>query len=116
MLVALARNFGRGPYSLGKIAQKEGISLPYLERIIARLKNKGLVHSVRGMSGGYILGKTPGKMTVGEVISVLESPLISRSCFLCQRKIDCGTKIVWAKINQNLRQTLNNLTIADLLK
>lgn len=115
LMIELAKTYGHGPRSLSKVALKEGISLPYLERIVSRLKSKGLVKSVRGVSGGYILGRKPKELTVGEVIDVLERPLNFSGCLICRKKVDCGTKMVWEKVNQNVVQTLNSLTLNDLI-
>ena len=70
-MVQLAKNYSREPYSLNKISRLEGISLAYLERLMAALKKKGLVESVKGAKGGYILAKTPAKVTVFEIVEAL---------------------------------------------
>lgn len=114
-MVALAKNYGRGPASLTKIAQREKIPFHYLERIVASLKGQGLVQSVRGAAGGYLLGKSPARVKVGEIVGVLEKPWMGWSCVICQKEVGCGTKIVWERISHELSRTLNSLTLKDLI-
>lgn len=114
-MVELARHFGAGPYSLAEVAKKEKISLAYLERIIAFLKRKNLVKASRGKTGGYELIKSPSEVNIGEIVETLEGPIKDENCVLCRRRIDCGTKIVWQKVQKSLKETLNKLTLEDLL-
>ena len=75
-MMDLAANYGEGPVSLKRIAERHQLSEHYLEQLIAPLRNAGLVKSVRGAYGGYKLSKAPEDITAGEVIRVLEGPII----------------------------------------
>ena len=108
--------------SLKKISQKENISFDYLEKIISQLEKKGLVGAKRGIRGGYFLKRSPQKISVGEIISTLESTMFPVKClakekrYNCPRKKTCRTVNVWRKVQEVLNSTLNSITLADLLK
>src|SRR5690606_5119658 len=72
IMMELARNFGQGPVSLRKIAELHDLSEHYLEQLISPLRNAGLVKSIRGAYGGYVLAKEPAEITAGDVIRILE--------------------------------------------
>lgn len=80
MMMELANHYGEGPLSLKSIADKHKLSEHYLEQLIAPLRNSGLVKSIRGAYGGYILSKAPKEITAGDIIRVLEGP--DQSCGL----------------------------------
>ncbi|MCL6581714.1 MAG: Rrf2 family transcriptional regulator, partial [Firmicutes bacterium] len=70
----LARHHGEGPLPLKAVAEEQGIPEAYLEQLVAALRRAGLVRSVRGAQGGYVLSRSPEKITVGDVVRVLEGP------------------------------------------
>ena len=72
MMMELEQRFNGNPVQMGEIAQKQGISVKYLEQIIIPLKKAGFITSVRGPKGGHLLAKPPDEITVGEIIKVLE--------------------------------------------
>lgn len=72
-LVELALAAGRGPVSAARIASRQSLSLAYLEQLLHRLKRRGLVSSIRGPRGGYVLAKDPVRITMADVVRVLES-------------------------------------------
>ena len=71
-LVELALAAGRGPVSATAIAKRQGLSVAYLEQLLHRLKTHGLVTSIRGPRGGYVLAKEPDRMTMAEVVRILD--------------------------------------------
>lgn len=75
IMIELAKRHGEGPISLKSIAQTNDLSEHYLEQLIAPLRNAGLVRSIRGAYGGYVLGKDPSTITAGDIIRVLEGPI-----------------------------------------
>ena len=75
IMIELAKNHGEGPISLKSIAQRHDLSEHYLEQLVAPLRNAGLVKSIRGAYGGYILGNEPSHITAGDIIRVLEGPI-----------------------------------------
>ena len=75
ILIELAKNYGKGPISLKAIANSKQLSEAYLEQIISPIRNNGLVKSVRGPHGGYVLAKPASQITAFEMISFLEGPI-----------------------------------------
>jgi Rrf2 family protein len=71
----LAVRFGRGPTSIGEIAKAQAIPPRFLEAILAQLKRAGLVESRRGNEGGYVLARTPARVSVGDVLRVVQGAL-----------------------------------------
>ncbi len=94
-MVFLAARTDDKPVPLPEIAQGEGIPAPFLERILARLRQSGLVRATRGVSGGYQLARSPGAIAVGEVVTALEGPLSLVGCLpdeaACQRAGSCAS-------------------------
>lgn len=120
-LVNLAKNQGKAPYSLAKIAKEEKISLAYLERLFASLKRAEIVQSVKGVNGGYRLVKSPSKLAIKDIFMALEGSLAPYVCAgiggLCVKKgCDCQSKLVWQKLDQGITKTLNSIKLSDLIK
>lgn len=76
----LTDNYGKDPVSIRTIAEEKGISVPYLEQLFTKMKKAGLVNSVRGAHGGYILAKPPGEISIGEVLDALEGQTKLNCC------------------------------------
>lgn len=110
-MMALAKNYGEGPTSLKQIAQENNLSEHYLEQLASPLRNAGLVKSVRGAYGGYILAREPEKITAGEVIRVLEGPI---SPVEVLEDEEPAKRNLWIKIRDAVKEVLDSTTIADL--
>ena len=116
----LAMAYGKGPISLKSVAERQGLSENYLEQLIAPLRRVGLVHSIRGAQGGYVLARDPHSMTVGDIIRVLEGPIAPVDCVAeetageyCTRP-GCVTRNVWAKLRDSMIKVLDSISLADL--
>ena len=106
-----------GLTSLRDVSRAQDISLAYLEQIVAPLREKGLLQSVRGAQGGYRLGRPPGEITVGDVLRALGGALVPVTCLgqgECQREGSCATQSVWRTVHDRLSETLDSITLADL--
>lgn len=118
----LAQNYGSGPIPLNNIARRNNISEHYLEQLIAVLRKAGLVKSVRGAQGGYILSKSPETITVGDIIRVLEGPIAPVDCVNedepehCENADFCITRNIWAKVRDSVAQVLDSITLKDMLE
>lgn len=118
----LALHDGKGPIPLRNIADSQNISEHYLEQLIAVLKKDDLVNSVRGAQGGYMLSKTPNKITVGEILRALEGEIAPSDCVLdtdennCTREEYCVTKTVWVKIRNSINDVIDSITLADMVE
>lgn len=119
-LLQLALFYGRGPVHLKEIAKKQQISLKYLEQLIASLKAAGLVKSVRGAKGGYLLSRPPEEIPLIEVFQVLEGSLAPVECVedakTCERAGSCATRDVWKDMKEALDKVLDPLTLKDLVQ
>ena len=119
MILDLAQHYGKGAVQLGEIANRQNISLKYLEQIIRPLKQAGFVKSFRGAKGGHILNKPPEEVTVGEVVSVLEGGKTLVNCDqepeVCNRVDSCVTRYIWMEAAAAMYDRLAAITFADLL-
>lgn len=110
-MIELAKNHGEGPISLKTIASANDLSEHYLEQLIAPLRNAGLVKSIRGAYGGYILGNEPAKITSGDIIRVLEGPI---SPVEALEDEEPAKKHLWMQIRDAVKDVLDNTTLEDL--
>lgn len=121
-VVELAGAYPRGPLPLREIAQAQEVSPAYLEQIMLALRRAGLVASVRGARGGYILARHPQEITVGQVVRALEGPIAPVSCaseqdtVLCDRAASCPARRAWLRLRDGIAQALDTTTIAELLE
>ncbi|WHX99425.1 Rrf2 family transcriptional regulator [Neobacillus sp. DY30] len=111
IMIELAKNQGEGPTSLKTIAQSNDLSEHYLEQLIAPLRNAGLVKSIRGAYGGYILADTPTKITAGDVIRVLEGPITLVEGIEDEEP---AQRELWIRIRDAIKSVLDNTTLEDL--
>ncbi len=79
-MIELTQNFGKGVVQRRELAERQGIPLGFLEMILLQLKNSGLVGSRRGIHGGVFLIKDPQKVTLGQIIRILDGPLAPIGC------------------------------------
>jgi Rrf2 family transcriptional regulator, cysteine metabolism repressor len=111
IMIELAKKHGEGPTSLKSIAQTNDLSEHYLEQLIAPLRNAGLVKSIRGAYGGYILGKEPEKITAGDIIRVLEGPISPVEGIEDEEP---AKRELWMRIRDAVKDVLDNTTLEDL--
>ena len=115
----LAAEYGKAPLQIKTIARREGISIKYLEQIISILKISGLVLSIRGPKGGYLLSKPPNTIKLSEVFAILEGPLVTVECLehpeFCPRCADCVTRQVWLEMQEAMIAVLEARTLQDLV-
>ena len=121
MMLELALNYGYGSIPLNKIADKQSLSVTYLEQLISPLRKNGLVQGIRGSQGGYVLSKNPKDITVGEIIRILEGPLAPSECVLekeeyeCVNADNCATRIIWEKITESINNVIDSITLQDMV-
>ena len=118
----IARHYGNGPISIKEIAERQGISFSYLEQILHKLGKAGLIESVRGPAGGYLLGRKPSELTIGDIVRVLEGPIALSHCLEpgesadCYQADDCVARMVWAKVGAKIEEALDSISFDDLLQ
>ena len=119
-LLSLALHTEReGPTSVRDIAERTGLPQPYLEQILLALKGAGLVRSKRGVGGGYVLARTPADITLGEIVSAVDGPIVVGDFGLphqdgaCDHEGQCVLLDVWAEAGDHMRRHLDSFTLAD---
>ncbi|MBH5317091.1 Rrf2 family transcriptional regulator [Paenibacillus sp. GSMTC-2017] len=112
IMMELAMKFGEGPISLKSIAEKNQLSEHYLEQLVAPLRNAGLVKSIRGAYGGYILSKEPSQITSGDIIRILEGP-ISPVDFT--EEDDPAKRNLWLRIRDSIAEVLDSTTLENMI-
>ena len=104
LMLDLARHFDQGPVHLKDVANREGISVKYLEQLIIPLKKNGLVTSVQGPKGGHILARPPESISFAEIIKSLETSASLVECVdspqSCSRSEECPTRDIWQQIGR----------------
>lgn len=121
LMLDLAQNDTNEPIRIKDIAARQEISDKYLEQIISVLNRAGYVKSIRGPQGGYFLVKEPSFYTVGMILRLTEGSLAPVACLedetnACARQGDCVTLMLWEKINEAVRDVVDNITLEDLLE
>ena len=117
-MLDVALHSHQGPVPLADISERQGISLSYLEQLFSRLRKHGLVASVRGPGGGYLLGKEANAIAVGEVITAVDESVDATKC---QGKEGgqggerCLTHVLWRDLSVRISEFLNNITLAELV-
>jgi len=120
-LIDLAANESSRATPLREISERQNISEQYLEQLFASLRKAGIVKSVRGAHGGYLLNDLPENITVKDVLTALEGPIAPVDCVLrengkmeCSSGADCVTYNLWLKMKENIDRLLESVTIAVL--
>lgn len=117
-LLDVALHIKIGPVPLAEISERQNISLSYLEQLFSRLRKRGLVRSVRGPGGGYLLGKEASEISIGDVISAVDESVDATRCHGegdCQNGVRCLTHSLWSELSQRISEFLNNITLAELV-
>lgn len=117
-MVELAHGFGGPPLLMREIAERHDISRKYLHALLTSLRLSGLVRSVRGSGGGYVLARAPNQIKVSDVLRSLEGSLGLAECVsqpgLCERQSGCPSHRLWSDLSRAIEQHLERLTLADL--
>ncbi|MDD5668912.1 MAG: Rrf2 family transcriptional regulator [Candidatus Omnitrophica bacterium] len=120
LMLDLAEHSNQSPIFLKDIAERQGISEKYLWQLISVLKNAGLVNSLRGAHGGYMLAKPSSEITLKDIILVLEGHICLVDCIdvpsQCRRAESCVTRDIWKEINDTISHTLEGLTLEKLVE
>lgn len=120
-MLQLARAHGGGPVLISELADQERIPKKFLESILLELKRRGLVHSRKGPHGGYQLGRPPERISVGEVMRVLDGPLALVSCVSqtayapceeCVTERDCAVRRLFQEVRDETARILDGTTLA----
>jgi Rrf2 family protein len=123
MMTELAKSHGGPPLSLAEIARRESMPLAYLEQLVAPLRRAGVVEGTRGLHGGYRLARPPEKVTVLEIVELMEGPVAPVGCLAedyqpgsCRREPECLSRPLWGSLQQAVKSVLGGTTLADLVR
>lgn len=118
-MLDLATYYGNGPILLKDIAQRQEVSLKYLDRILSSLRAAGLVKTLRGAKGGFILNNPPSQITLNQIVEALEGPLELVECVgnknFCKRVNSCVTHDIWHELGRAMEVALKTTTLEDLV-
>lgn len=117
-MIDLALNAQNNAVKLNSISERQQISLSYLEQLFSKLRRAGLVESIRGPGGGYILGQDAGEINIAQIIAAAEDELDATLCkgkANCQSGAPCLTHNLWENLNHTINAYLSSVTLAGLL-
>ena len=116
----VAKGYPDHPISIKEIAQRQEVSVAYLEQILNTLRHAGLISSVRGPGGGYLLTHGPAHISIATILKELEGPVSIASCLDpeegCHRVEGCVTHTLWRSLGEKIDAFLSTITLDDLLK
>ena len=119
-MLDLALQSGDGPTMIKDISKRQGISHLYLEQLFNRLSSAGLVRSIRGPKGGFILTKPLSHIRVSDIMQVMEGSAAPVECvdntMLCSRAGCCAARKVWIEVKEAMDEVLESITLQDLVK
>lgn len=120
LMLDIAMNDAVEPVRLKDTAERQSISVKYLEQIISQLVRAGYVKSIRGPQGGYRLVRSPKEYTVGMILRQVEGNMVPVSCLendniSCDRQSQCVTLRIWKELDEAMRSVLDKYTLADLV-
>ncbi len=110
-----------GPTSVRDIAERTGLPQPYLEQILLALKGAGLVRSKRGVGGGYVLARPPAEITLSDIVSAVDGPIVAgdfgepHTDGACDHEGQCVLLAIWAEVGGHMRKYLDSWTLGDLV-
>jgi Rrf2 family protein len=124
-VLVLAENHEKGPMLISSIAEETRAPRKFLELILLELKKRGMLSSRKGRGGGYELGLPPEKITVGEVVRLIDGPLAPlpcvsvmayRKCTECENETTCGIRMVMKEVRDSIASILDGTTLVDVLE
>lgn len=116
----IAKGYPERPVTIREISERQEVSAPYLEQILNKLRRAGLIKSVKGPGGGYVLSKEPGQISIGDILNELEGPVALTSCLTpgegCTRVDGCVTHLLWKSLGAKIEAFLETITLKDLIE
>ena len=121
VMIDLAEHSGDGYIPMKDVAERQKISLKYLEKILPALAKNDYIVGVHGKGGGYRLTKTPAEYRIGDILRLVEGDIAPVACLDCNTEVcahteNCRTRPMWNKLNSLINDYLDSVTIEDLMK
>ena len=118
-VMEIARTCKDGPVKRKDIVKNQQISDSYLENILIALKNGGVIDTIRGANGGYLLRRSSSDVTLLEIVNILDGTLSPVECLdnpsICSRSQRCATRVAWGKMKEAKEEVLRSITVQELL-
>ncbi|MEK6581206.1 MAG: Rrf2 family transcriptional regulator [Nitrospirota bacterium] len=114
----IANGYPDKPVTIKEISEKQAVSVAYLEQILNKLRNGGLIKSIKGPGGGYILSKKPENISISAILKELEGPVAITSCQTeegCIRVDGCVTYALWKSLGEKIEGFLDTVSLKDLI-
>ena len=106
------------PVSVSGIASRQNIPVSYLEQLFAKLRRGGILESVRGSQGGYVLARPADEITIAEILQAIGEPFIFGSCQTekgCENAVTCPTFNLWRRVKGSVDEILRTTTLEDIV-
>ena len=119
-MIDLALHADEGPVLRSDIAERQEVSVHYIEQLFVKLRKAGFIESVRGPGGGYILAKSADQIRAGDIIRTVEGPIALVHCVApqqeatCHRIDSCVTHLLWKRLSDKVAEVLDSVTLKDL--
>ncbi|MDN5342387.1 Rrf2 family transcriptional regulator [Oceanotoga sp. DSM 15011] len=116
--LALLNKEGIKKVSIAELSKRQQIPRDFLEKIFSELRDAGILKSIRGRYGGYVLLKDPKDLRLSEIVNVLDKPLQSYDCVSgeCRVEIDCAVEFVWKRVHNVMMLELDKMTLQDIIR
>lgn len=118
-MLDVALHSAQGPVSLAEISERQEISLSYLEQLFALLRKSGLVSSVRGPGGGYLLSRGMNEIAISSIVKAVDETVEARKCHGdegCQGGAKCLTHSLWNDLSERIESFLTSITLSELVQ
>ncbi len=118
-IIDIAQNSETNRTMLKDIAARQSLSPKYLDHILSALRKAGIIKNIRGKGGGYVLAKTPSKITVKNIVEAVDGAFEPVECLsnteLCDKVLNCCTRDIWLKMKKAVDGVLDEATLQDIL-
>lgn len=119
LMIDLAEHYNQAPVQISSIADRQGISIKYLEQIIIPLKKANFIESVRGPKGGHMLSRPPEEIKMGDLLYVLEEGMEITQCLkdstTCKRADNCKSRRLWEMATKAMYDKLNSFKLSEII-
>lgn len=120
VLIDLAEHTDEGYIPMKDVAERQGLSLKYIEQIVPVLTKNGLLKGIRGKGGGYSLSKSPSEYKIGEILRLTEGDLapvkcVSKNAEPCKATASCRIYTMWNRFNEMTNEYFDSITLSELL-
>jgi len=119
-MLEIAKNYDFGPITIKEISERQEVSVAYLEQILNKLRRAGLIDSLKGPGGGYVLAEKPEEVSIGKILKTLEGPFAVTACLVpdtreCNRMDSCVSRLMWKALSEKIENFLEAITLQDLI-